>query len=211
MSPVASYPGEWWLCYQTANYRSKALTYSMLAPEDRPATHARVMKIASKADSEKSTPRASTPQNASMPSLGAALEAATSNSSSSSGLAGDHKVAKFEDDYQDEDGMTSTSNATEEDGWDVVSRKKSKYCHMPTRRRSAGGDLTTTEPISLKTSSSDPFASGTTYRPGSAQEQAETKIQRKNAKKNEAKKAQREAEEADRVARLAQHRKGLER
>ena len=36
-------------------------------------------------------------------------------------------------------------------------------------------------------------------------------MQRKNAKKNDAKKAQREAEEADRLARLAQHRKGLER
>lgn len=67
-----------------------------------------------------------------------------------------------------------------------------------------------TEAISLNTSS-DPFASANQASSSSAAAQAETKIQRKNAKKNEAKKAQREAEEADRVARLAQHRKGLER
>lgn len=67
------------------------------------------------------------------------------------------------------------------------------------------------ETISLNTSS-DPFASDN-HRPGSASAsaEAETKIQRKNAKKNEAKKAQKEAEEADRLARLAAHKKGLER
>ena len=68
------------------------------------------------------------------------------------------------------------------------------------------------ETISLNTSS-DPFASDN-YRPGSssaAATEAETKIQRKNAKKNQAKKAQKEAEEADRLARLAAHKRGLER
>lgn len=38
-----------------------------------------------------------------------------------------------------------------------------------------------------------------------------TKIQRKNAKKAEVKKAQREAEEADRLRRLTSHKRDLER
>lgn len=38
-----------------------------------------------------------------------------------------------------------------------------------------------------------------------------TKIQRKNAKKSEMKKAQREADEADRLRRLASHKRDLER
>lgn len=105
------------------------LTISMLAPEDRPATHARVMKIASQADSEKSTPRASSPST--IPAVSAEAEQrnpiTASISGSSSSSSAEQKVAKYEDDYQDEDGMTSTSNATEEDGWDVVSRKKSTF------------------------------------------------------------------------------------
>jgi hypothetical protein len=86
------------------------------------------MKIASQTDSEKSTPRASSPSSQPAPVALAEppVAAPASVSASSSSSSADHKVAKYEDDYQDEDGMTSTSNATEEDGWDVVSRKKSE-------------------------------------------------------------------------------------
>lgn len=39
----------------------------------------------------------------------------------------------------------------------------------------------------------------------------DTKVQRKNAKKSDDKKAIKDAEEADRLQRLAQHKKGLEK
>lgn len=73
------------------------LTTSMLAPEDRPAEHARVMKVV---------------QNGASKPASAESEAKQSE-----------KIAKYEDDYQEGDD-TSGTGTIEDDGWDVVPSKK---------------------------------------------------------------------------------------
>ena len=72
--------------------------YSMLAPEDRPATHARVMKVV---NSSTPTPTANAAQSV------------------------DSKVAKYTDDYAsnsegETSGTTGTVEAEVDDGWNVV-------------------------------------------------------------------------------------------
>ncbi|KAK4687261.1 hypothetical protein P7C73_g2870, partial [Tremellales sp. Uapishka_1] len=96
------------------------------------------------------------------------------------------KLSNFENDYvpSSEDGTS-----TEDDGWDVVASKKKKV-------------------VSISNSSS---SSQNQHQQSTAPLSVSTKTQRKNAAKSAANKAAKEAEEADRLRRLAMHRKDLER
>jgi hypothetical protein len=87
----------------------------MLAPEDLPATHARVLKVV---PTSSSTPAQQGPPPPTV----------------------EQKVAKFEDDYMSSDDTTSGTGTTadvkeEEDGWNVVtSRAKSELAFFWFRR-----------------------------------------------------------------------------
>ncbi|WVQ74494.1 hypothetical protein IAR50_004095 [Cryptococcus sp. DSM 104548] len=101
------------------------------------------------------------------------------------------KVARYEKDYasvSEDDAIPEVKSPKQaaNDGWESVAPKKKK-------------------PISVNISSSSANQSTSLALPTS------TSVQRKNAKKAELKKAQREAEERDRVKRLASHKKDLER
>ncbi|EIW68884.1 hypothetical protein TREMEDRAFT_62603 [Tremella mesenterica DSM 1558] len=137
----------------------------MLAPEDRPIPHARVMRIQD-------------------PSL----------LSSSPVQAIAQKVDKFSDDYDSSSSEAEATKTEEDDGWDVV----------PARPKSEQG-ANATEPISL--SLSQTVATQPTSRPLPVA----TKVQKKNAKKAEAKKAAKLAEEEERRQRLGAHKRVLER
>lgn len=102
----------------------------MLAPEDRPATHARVMKIA-----EQAAPGSSRSAPAPGPSLAPPIPASDRHHETdtpSNGNASDSsKIAKYEADYVDEsdDDEDTSGGGTvegEDDGWDVVVSKKSE-------------------------------------------------------------------------------------
>ncbi|RXK41230.1 hypothetical protein M231_01380 [Tremella mesenterica] len=129
----------------------------MLAPEDRPIPHARVMRIQD-------------------PSL----------LSSSPVQAIAQKVDKFSDDYDSSSSEAEATKTEEDDGWDVVPARPKK-------------------PISL--SLSQTVATQPTSRPLPVA----TKVQKKNAKKAEAKKAAKLAEEEERRQRLGAHKRVLER
>ena len=92
----------------------------MLAPEDLPAKHARVMRIV-----DPSAPAPPMP----MPSLAAPLPQPSSSSSQSN-----DKVDKFAEDY-DSSEDESQPDKSEDDGWNVVASKpKSKsstHTHIP--------------------------------------------------------------------------------
>ncbi|OCF34687.1 hypothetical protein I317_03762 [Kwoniella heveanensis CBS 569] len=171
----------------------------MLAPEDRPPSIARVMKVSS---SSSSTPQingkfavlseAPTTGNGHLEPAGSVpLEMSSSSSAGSSG----EKVAKFENDYasssegDEKAPLPQTVTAPKkkaDDGWSVVASKPKKS--------------------STLNISSDPSRQSTSLPLPDA-----TRIQKKNAKKAEAKKAARAAEEADRQRRLQMHKKDLER
>jgi hypothetical protein len=86
----------------------------MLAPEDRPAEHARVMKVV-----QKDAPAAKAPP---APPAPAPVEAPKPS----------EKIAKYEEDYLEGDDTTSGSGTIEDDGWDVVpSKKKSQSIYSP--------------------------------------------------------------------------------
>lgn len=94
----------------------------MLAPEDRPATHARVMKVTSKATSATPAP-APEPTPASAPTLAAPVQ---------------QKISNYEADFassssEDETSGTGTAGIKEDDGWDVVPSKKKSQCSTPLR------------------------------------------------------------------------------
>jgi hypothetical protein len=91
----------------------------MLAPEDRPATHARVMKIASASGDSLPSPMPAPPPTAAAGPL-------PKNESA-------EKVSKFEEDYaESSDEETSATGTVEDDGWDMVpSRKKSASSSAP--------------------------------------------------------------------------------
>lgn len=94
--------------------RALADPRSMLAPEDRPATHARVMKIASPSGEALPSPMPAPAPPAVAPAPLPKNESA-------------EKVSKFEEDYaESSDEGTSATGTVEDDGWDMVpSRKKS--------------------------------------------------------------------------------------
>ncbi|WVQ78753.1 hypothetical protein IAT38_000840 [Cryptococcus sp. DSM 104549] len=168
----------------------------MLAPEDRAPTIARVMKVTPSASSK---PQASAWAPIPSPEpVSLAPPAGTSAQPLGKPIASpEQKVAKFEDDYASASEPEEPAPAPvkgkgkkkDDEGWDVVVSKKKK-------------------PISVNIgSSSQPQPQSSTALPLPVA----TSIQKKNAKKAEQKKAQREAEEADRLKRLATHKKDLER
>ncbi|GFZ42712.1 hypothetical protein JCM24511_00429 [Saitozyma sp. JCM 24511] len=147
----------------------------MLAPEDRPATHARVMKIASPSGEALPSPMPAPAPPAVAPAPLPKNESA-------------EKVSKFEEDYaESSDEGTSATGTVEDDGWDMVPNRKKK-------------------PLSLNLSSAQGRAQSST-----SPLPVESKIQRKNAKRAEAKRESKAAEEAERQRRLAMHRRDLER
>ena len=167
----------------------------MLAPEDLPPTHARVMKIVP------SSPAVPPP-------------ASESGGSSAPTLAppGDTKIGKFSDDYESE----SDDDVEEDDGWNMVqSKPKSRSSSLLSMSGvEVRPDLiVSSEPVSLSLSgtSSSPYASGPSIPGGAAPLPVSTKTQRKNAKKAETKKAAKAVEEADRQRRLAMHKRDLEK
>ncbi|WVF66898.1 hypothetical protein IAT40_001641 [Kwoniella sp. CBS 6097] len=169
----------------------------MLAPEDRPPSIARVMKVSSNASSTSQA-------NGNSGKFAALLEEPLANSNqkvgsvplekSSSASSNGEIVPKFEDDYADssDDDKRAAPQAVSapkkkaNDGWNVVASKPKK--------------------LSALNISSDPSRQSTSLPLPDA-----TRIQKKNAKKADAKKAARAAEEADRQRRLQMHKKDLER
>ena len=86
----------------------------MLAPEDLPGQHARVMRVAPSSTSAP-PPSAPRPQAEATPALAPALPNA------------EQKVDKFSDDYassSDEDEPIGQQQQKEDDGWGVVQPKK---------------------------------------------------------------------------------------
>ncbi|WVQ94720.1 hypothetical protein IAU59_001800 [Kwoniella sp. CBS 9459] len=173
----------------------------MLAPEDRPPSIARVMKVSSTSPAAPHTDGSlSKPTSISEPAWVEKGEPSSSpleNSSSASsdrGGDGGEKVPNFEDDYVDssDEGAGAVSQPVSapkkkaNDGWNVVASKPKK--------------------TSIINISLDPSRQSTSLPLPDA-----TRIQKKNAKKAEAKKAARAAEEADRQRRLQMHKKDLER
>ncbi|CAK9783486.1 hypothetical protein CC85DRAFT_287174 [Cutaneotrichosporon oleaginosum] len=96
------------------------------------------------------------------------------------------KVERFAEDYASSD--WSDEPRSQDDGWNVVAAKK-----KPVSVSIAGGGGGNGSPS--RASSNDPL----------------TKVQRKNQKKAEMKRVAKEAEEADRLRRLAAHKRDLER
>ncbi|TXT04251.1 hypothetical protein VHUM_04249 [Vanrija humicola] len=98
------------------------------------------------------------------------------------------KVPAFEEDYTEStsDDSADEAPAAQEATWNVVASKK--------------------KPVSLSIGGAPKV-----YKHSADTSDGLTKIQRKNAKKADAKKAQKAADEADRLRRLAQHKKTLER
>ncbi|BEI82414.1 hypothetical protein CcaverHIS002_0302820 [Cutaneotrichosporon cavernicola] len=97
------------------------------------------------------------------------------------------KVDKFADDYASSEW---SDEPRQDDGWNVVAAKK-----KPMSVSIAGGGDTNSSPARSRAIANEPL----------------TKLQRKNQKKTEAKRVAKEAEEADRLRRLALHKKDLER
>ncbi|KAL1409536.1 hypothetical protein Q8F55_003520 [Vanrija albida] len=131
------------------------------------------------------------------PQLARVMKITPSSSSSSPArpepvrrLSAAEKVPNFEEDYtettSDSDDEAAPAQAPQEDAWNVVASKK--------------------KPVSVSIGGAPKV-----YKHSSDTSDGLTKIQRKNAKKADAKKAQRAADEADRLRRLAQHKKTLER
>ncbi|KAK1927407.1 hypothetical protein DB88DRAFT_29946 [Papiliotrema laurentii] len=169
--PAQAVPKRKTLAEKIAPQPRKTKVDDMLAPEDLPAKHARVMRIV-----DPSAPAPPMP----MPSLAAPLPQPPSSSSQSN-----DKVDKFAEDY-DSSEDESQPDKSEDDGWNVVASKPKKLISLSLSASAASAPSSTPLPVS-------------------------TKIQKKNAKKAEAKKAARAAEEADRQRRLAMHRRDLER
>lgn len=97
---------------EVVEYLARVDCDSMLAPEDLPGQHARVMRVApsSTPTSSKQEPKAQSP-----PSLAPPLPTS------------EQKVDKFSDDYassSDEDEPISRQQEKEDDGWGVVQTKK---------------------------------------------------------------------------------------
>ncbi|ORX36489.1 hypothetical protein BD324DRAFT_629036 [Kockovaella imperatae] len=109
-------------------------------------------------------------------------------SSSAASAPVDEKVSKFSEDYTSE----SEGSTVEDDGWNVVQSKPKKA-------------------ISLSLSGPSSSSHASSIPGGAAPLPVSTKTQRKNAKKSEAKKAARAAEEEDRQRRLAMHKRDLQR
>ncbi|GMK58231.1 hypothetical protein CspeluHIS016_0502630 [Cutaneotrichosporon spelunceum] len=96
------------------------------------------------------------------------------------------KIQKYADDYASSEW---SDEPRQDDGWNVVAAKKKPVSV------SIGGGGSGSSPARPKASVNEPL----------------TKLQRKNQKKSEAKRAAKEVEEADRLRRLALHKKDLER
>lgn len=164
---------------------------SMLAPEDLPGQHARIMRVA--------------PAPGALPSPSPATLAPPEQ----------QKVDKYSDDYasssSDEDGPRvdgSLSFRSQDDGWGVVQPKKKSKPLLSTQPRicsGVGADNPTTEPVSISFSGTAENTSTALPLPTA------TKIQRKNQKKAEAKKAAKAAEEEERLRRLGMHKRQLEK
>ncbi|WVR03954.1 hypothetical protein IAU60_000953 [Kwoniella sp. DSM 27419] len=184
----------------------------MLAPEDRPAGIARVMKVSSGPSSKKqSASYAQASGGSAAPATPAASEVPVGPSSArdssddednedsegeGEGVTGsasrsmqDTTAQRGSHDDQDDDGFEPVQLKKKQvnDGWNVVAAKK---------KTSTGG-------------SSDPWRQTTSQ--SSAHASLENKNSKKNAKKAEAKKLARAAEEEDRQRRLASHKRDLER
>ncbi|WRT65545.1 uncharacterized protein IL334_002490 [Kwoniella shivajii] len=181
----------------------------MLAPEDRPGQIARVMKVTSSSSSGSGSTNNNSNGTA---NPFAAISSQFTNRNQDDeedkseeeeevNLANDHidgkgKIDKFQDDYiplsdDEPSGKTkskSKSKSKTNDGWDVVTSKKKKSSTL---------------------NISDPFASQSTSLP--LPSDLASRQQKKNAKKSEEKKAARANEEAERLRRLALHKKDLER
>lgn len=89
---------------------------SMLAPEDRPATHARVMKITqSSAGGSGASSRSETPTGKAASS--------TPTKEAEEEERPERKVERFEDDYESSEDTSATGGTVEDDGWNVVPMK----------------------------------------------------------------------------------------
>jgi len=98
---------------------------SMLAPEDLPAKHARVMRVVD-ASTPKPMPQTAKPSEQ-QSSASAASSSASATSASDRADAKDN-VSKFTEDFASSDEETSAGGRTTDDGWNVVAAKpKSKY------------------------------------------------------------------------------------
>lgn len=86
---------------------------SMLAPEDLPAKHARVMRIVD-------------PSQPSVASTDAASSAPPDQSAGSSATI--EKVEKFTEDYASSEEDTSQDTSHTDDGWNVVAAKPKSTC-----------------------------------------------------------------------------------
>jgi len=90
----------------------------MLAPEDLPATHARVMRVVdpSKAATPKSASKSARPKAPPSPTISKKVE--------------DEKSSRFVEDFTSSD--ESSGAGVEDDGWNVVAAKPKSWFHMPT-------------------------------------------------------------------------------
>ncbi|KAL7419658.1 hypothetical protein Q5752_005572 [Cryptotrichosporon argae] len=182
------------LADKLAPKRRKTKVDDMLPEEERTTSYARVMTISQSGQAAVRTakPRPPAPPRAKADSASAApptLERAAEIGPKAEPAASSSKVLKYEADYADDvsDASPSTAATEEDDGWNVVAAKPKKPVSL-----TIGSPASTSAALS---SSGDGL----------------TKVQRKNAKKAEAKRAARAADEADRQRRLAMHKRELER
>lgn len=181
----------------------------MLAPEDLPGQHARVMRV---------TGPATLAPPVSQPETERKVDNFREDYASSSSSSESSSDGEGEDEDVPVSASVSKPKKNENDGWGVVApKKKSQFSppSLPRPRlvayrvlpiaRTLNVTDTCLESVSISFSSSNPQTSTSLPLPTA------TKVQRKNQKKSEVKKAAKAAEEEERLRRLAMHKRQLEK
>ena len=108
---------------------------SMLAPEDLPAKHARVMRVV-----DSSTPKPSpqpskqtTPKPADQPSSASTASSSASGKSASDRAEVKETLSRFTEEFASSDEETSAGGRTTDDGWNVVAAKPKSAFEATTR------------------------------------------------------------------------------